>query len=177
MNPLAQNPFEFADKVGLHLAKQAIEIAYRRLHVSPALSRHIPRVTFAFGITAMAAAGPAADALIISLSAIFPVVAVARIIPDLPDIRTTWNADLYRKYGAIALKEREIRIFRWAVIALVAVISVAGLAMFSSFGRTFSWLMAAFMVLQISLLASHFAEAAELPEPDDGDFQPQTAGA
>ncbi|NTF16915.1 hypothetical protein G6L37_00550 [Agrobacterium rubi] len=109
MNPFSQNPFHFADTIGPGIAKRGIALAYRRWRISPVMSRHVPRIVFVLAFALMSLNGPADRSVMLFAVAGFILFALVRMLPDVKDMRTEWNADLYRTYGAEALKQRDIR--------------------------------------------------------------------
>ena len=170
MNPFSHNPFDVADRAGLYLAERGIAAAYRRGRLSPVLTRHVPRIVFVLAFAWMAMTGPLEKSATIPLVALIALIAAVRITPDVPSMRVAWNADLYRTYGAVALKEREIRVLRWIIIAVIAAVSTVGAAILTSSSTALTGSLGGFLVMQLSLAFGHWAEAAELPEPDDGDL-------
>jgi hypothetical protein len=174
MNPFSQNPIEFADKMGIRIAEKMIAAAYRKWRINPVTIRHWPRAAFVVATTGSALVGPGDITAMVILSATFALVGIARLTEDLPSIRDGWNARVYRSYSAKALKERESPLIRRALLCVAVPCITIGTSVVWSVTSTHSGLIAIlfafFLLMEVSILFGEWMAAAELPEPDDGDF-------
>jgi hypothetical protein len=170
MNPLTQNPVEFADDTGIRVAEKLIAAAYRKWRVNPVIMRHAPRAALIIATTAMALIGPAGSLHTLLLAASFALVAIAHISEDLPAIRSGWNADTFRSYSAKALKSRETTLFRRVVLCAAMLCITVGTSIVWSVALKIAVPFACFLVMELSIIFTEWMVAADLPEPDDGDF-------
>lgn len=168
MNPFDRNPFEIIDRVGLRAGSWLISISYRHLDISPIASRYFPRWMFlATGISTVLTSPSTFLSLLPGLS-LFSFGVAAKFLAEHADMKSGWNADLFRKYSAKALKERESILLRsFIVVFSVAMLTLTSGSESMAADGTPSWIMPA-LLLFFALL--HWMDAAELPNPDDGDF-------
>ncbi|MNU58952.1 hypothetical protein D3C71_481020 [compost metagenome] len=177
MNPFAQNPVEFADNAGIRLAGRMIATAYRRWGVNPVVARHAPRAALIAATITMALIYPAGAMAPLVLAAAFTMSALGELSSDLPSIRAGWNASAFRSYSAKAMKEREDTLFRRIMLCAAVIFITAGTSIaWSSTAVHMAVPFACFLVMELGILFKEWMAAAELPEPDDGDFAaaPQT---
>lgn len=175
MNPFLQNPVEFTDNAGIRIAEKIIAAAYRKWRVNPILMLHSPRAAFVVATTAAALIGPTGGSMpMIILAATFGLIGFARLSEDLPSIRGGWNANAFRSFSAKALKERETPLLRRAMLCIAVTCITIGTSIAWAVSVPNSGLMAivfcCFLVMECSILFGEWMAAAELPEPDDGDF-------
>lgn len=167
MNPLAHNPFELADRAGLWVASKMIAFGYRNLSIHPVGARQVPRWLFVGLALAIPFFDPSRAKGFLPFLLIFVVVSAMRFIRDLPAIRKQWDAELYRTYGAKALHERESLTFR-AILLVVTIFLLVSPVPGASESLKVPYALSAMQIITLMLL--QWIEAAELPEPDDGDF-------
>jgi hypothetical protein len=170
MNPLSRNPFELTDRAGLWLAAKLIAGAYRNFGSNPVAMRHAPSGAYVASGLAIVAFDPSKITLLLII-AMYAAFSYLLIEPDLPDMRAEWTADLYRKYGAKALRNRELLVARSLVLATVLTLIILSMRP-ASIGlpqEPNSITDALNILMLLSFLFTYWTKAAELPEPDHGD--------
>jgi hypothetical protein len=177
MNPLAHNPFELADRAGLWLAAKIMAHAYRNHRVNPVVIRQLPRWAYVGSGITLIVLEPAKMMLTAGFVVIFGFMSYLRLMYDLPCIRADWNADRYREYSAKALAERDnFTTLRSASLVTFVTILFVFASPYVSEKLSISTASLCITML-LSVVALFWVEAAELPEPDDGDpyARPQSA--
>ncbi len=169
MNPLAQNPVEFADALGIRISAKIIAAGYRKFGINPIMMRHVPRAALTVDTAAMAVAGPADGLPMLVLALSFALSSVFKIQEDLPSIHADWNADVFRSYSAKALMARENTVLRRILLCVTVALSTIGTGIVYSTTVPLAVPFACFLVMGFSFIFDEWFAAAELPEPDDGD--------
>ncbi|MNU58953.1 hypothetical protein D3C71_481030 [compost metagenome] len=166
MNPFASNPFELIDKAGLWTAARVVKWVYATFRFSPIAMHHAPRALIILFGAAVGIADPGGHPLTLFGTALFALVCGPKLLADLPNIRSEWDANLYRKYQAVALSMRGDFMLRSFVQMILLVLMASNISGFSS-RPVFTAV--ANLCLLACLAVGWWFDACDLPEPDDGD--------
>lgn len=175
MNPFSQNPVTFLDECGLAVSARMIRFGYRRLRISPVLLRSLPKAAFIAAALTTAAVNPHVRMPLIILAMFSTALLSIRLAGESAAIRDKWNARLYRTYSALAIAEREKFFFRQVIVVAVAACLTMGVSICIAARVPVAAAFLCFLALQLSVVFGYWMDAAELPEPDEGDLvaQPQ----
>ncbi|NTF16916.1 hypothetical protein G6L37_00555 [Agrobacterium rubi] len=169
MNPFAHNPVEIADKALLWISAKFIAFAYRQLAITPVLAIYVPRMTFLMAGSSIFLYNPVAGVALIPGLFLFSFGTFCKLRGDYHNMKKEWNADLYKTYSGKALQEREDKHNRAVVLAFSVTMFVLISTLMGEPQQVVDLPTLPFYVL-IGSSILHWMDAADVPEPDDGDL-------
>jgi hypothetical protein len=174
--PAFPNPFEMVDTFGLKASSWFLRAGYRHFGVHPLAARYAPRAVFVLAMVALLAWDPLGMAGIVLLIGICLHQFYSNVRHDVVDLRSAWDAKLFKKHSALALRNRERSGLKIRSTMLVlGVMCLVLLRLGDSALEIFPFACVAAQIVGLQFMS--WLGACELPEPGDGDTVAQASFA